>query len=203
MLARLQRNGVPPSALSDTASTHPSPQKHPVRSTRTLCYMYQAFMFTQLSQVYVDAYFSLRFTAGGAGDCAPVAHGGWVCFVEGAQDVLKLQLRFASFTSFRPTSATCSAGRTLPFTVKVALRRQGTYFCGILRREADAWAWPVRLVPLDSHNVPRAGVVRGRWSMGGVKCCSQQWGGRREAPCGYREPSMDAGSQARSSGTTR
>ena len=53
---------------------------------------------------YVDAYFSLRFTAGGAGDCAPVAHGGWVCFVEGVQDVLKLQLRFrvASFTSFRP-----------------------------------------------------------------------------------------------------
>ena len=78
-----------------------------------------------------------------------------------------------------PTDRRCWA--TLPFTVKVALRRQGTYFCGILRREADAWAWPVRLVPLDSHNVPRAGVVRGRWSMGGVTCYSQQWGGRREA----------------------
>ena len=59
-----------------------------------------------------------------------------------------------------PTDRRCWA--TLPFTVKVALRRQGTYFCGILRRVADAWAWPVRLVPLDSHNVPRAGVVRGR-----------------------------------------
>ena len=59
-----------------------------------------------------------------------------------------------------PTDRRCWA--TLPFTVKVALRRQGTYFCGILRREADAWAWPVRLVPLDSHNVPSGGVERGR-----------------------------------------
>ena len=62
------------------------------------------YRYNEDCNLYVDAYFSLRFTAGGAGDCAPVAHGGWVCFVEGVQDVLKLQLRFrvASFTSFRP-----------------------------------------------------------------------------------------------------